>query len=249
MEHFIKAIPILAKKFDKLQIIVRPHPSENSDIYMDLSNKYQNVFVEDKYSIHSWIINAKCIIHNYCTSSSEALSLGIPRFALRKSFDTSVHKTIPYEISSICGNIKDLIDKINNLIIQNKYEISEKEAKNTFKKYLHNIDDQTFASSIIVESFCKCIRNISFKKNIIYYLHLNFIYYLKKYIKLFLFRNINQNDISNYINHKVDKITKSEIHDLIELYLFNKSDTNINIFNLKDITKNVVNISCKNISK
>ena len=249
LDFFLNAIPILAKKFNKSKIIVRPHPSENSDIYINLSQKFKNVFVEEKYSIHAWIINSKCIIHNYCTSSSEALSLSIPRFALRKSFDKTVHKTIPYEISSVCKNIDELIYKINNLLTKNKYEISEKKAKKDFKKYLHNIDDQTFASSIIVESFSNCINNIFFKKNILYYFYLNNLFYLKKYIKLFIYPNYNKNNLSNYINHKVDKITKSEVHDLIKLYLLNKKDTNIDIFNLKDASKNVVNISINKIPK
>ena len=46
LKHFLDAIIILAKKFSNLSIIVRPHPSENKDIYINLSKKIKNAEIK-----------------------------------------------------------------------------------------------------------------------------------------------------------------------------------------------------------
>ncbi len=240
LKHFLDAIIILAKKFPNFSIIVRPHPSENKDIYINLSKKIKNVHVEEDFSIHSWIINSKCIIHNYCTSSSEALSLNIPRFALRKNFDINVHKTIPYEISSISENIDTLINKINNLIVKNNYEIKTEDAKKNFKKYLYNIDEEIYANKIIVDSLIKFLNNNSFKKKYLYYILIQSSFLLKKIIKkLFM---MNKNPTNDYINHKVNKISYLEILRLFNIFLLSEKNLNIKNFEFREFSKNIVNI-------
>ena len=238
LNQFLDAIPILSKSFPDLDIIIRPHPSENNKIYLDISNNYHNVYVESRFSIHSWILNSMCIVHNYCTSSAEALSLNIPRFALRKSFDNEVHKSIPYEISDICENVNSLVLKIKKLKDKNEYR-NNNDIMN-FKKYLHNIDQETFAYKIIIESIKKYLnKKNKIKINYISYFYLKLVFLIKSLKRYFLnYKTIN----NSYIKHKVDKIDKKDILDLFKIFLINSSSYNLKNYSINNHIKNVVNI-------
>jgi len=245
LNHFLEAIKFLSNKFKNYSIIVRPHPSENIEIYKNLSNHYSNVFIENKYSIHSWILNAKCIVHNYCTSSPEALSLNTPRFALRKSFNEKVHKTIPYEISIICEDIETLYKKIDNLISQNIYEADDDQLKINFTKYLYNISDNNYAYKIIVNSFLNFIKKHPVKpKNFYYLIYLKLLSFIKKIIKLFLFKYSKKPIISDYIKHKVNKITKGEVYHFFQIYNSMDKKIDVKFLNFED-KNNIVNIILK----
>ena len=237
---FIDAIKYLSLNLINLSIIVRPHPSENMDIYKEIESKYSNVFVESRYSIHPWIINSQCIVHNYCTSSSEALALGVPRFALRKSFDKNVHKKIAYEPSHICKDKEQLLTKINDLL-NGKIANNDKILVNNFKKYLHNIDIKTYASKIIVNNFDYFIsKNPKPKLNYKYYLKLKL---LRKAKKIYKFIFGKKNNYSKYINHKVDKVTDQEIKKLFNIYMLENNEVNFNKFKITQQSKNIININ------
>ena len=247
LHHFLEAIEEIAIKFKNIPIIIRPHPSENKKIYMYLTRKLSNVFLEYQYSIHSWIINSYCIIHNYCTSSSEALSLNIPRFALRRTFDSKVHKTIPYECSVVCETIPILLNKIENLVLNNHYDLYDnKLTKNNFIKYLHNIDSN-FAYKIIVKHFCSFIaQGKILKKDIYYDSYLKFTKIIKNIIKIILFPFFYKKKQLDYINHKIPNINADEISNLFSTYSLISDKIIFSNFNFVECDKNIINITYSN---
>ncbi len=236
---FIEAIKYLSIEHKDKSIIIRPHPSENHDTYSKIANNYSNVFLESQFSIHAWILNAECIVHNYCTSSSEALALRTPRFALRKSFDAEVHKTIPYESSIICKNKEELSRNIRDLY-NKKIKNNDKNLILNFKKYLHNIDDQTYASKIIVNKFTEFLNhNPHPKLNYHFYFSIKFLNMLKIFYRFFFNK---KNYYSKYIKHKVDKITSREIIKLVDVFVLNNKEIDMSKIKITQYSKNIVRI-------
>lgn len=64
----------LAKNGQK--VIVRPHPSENIEIWKKYTKNYsKKIKIIRSGNVLSWILAAKLLIHNGCTTAIEALFL------------------------------------------------------------------------------------------------------------------------------------------------------------------------------
>ena len=59
----IVLINYLAKKFKDINFIIRPHPSEKLDSYLELQKRFKNVHVSKKFSIAEWLKWSKLNIH------------------------------------------------------------------------------------------------------------------------------------------------------------------------------------------
>lgn len=59
-------------KFPQLNFVVRPHPSENEQIYIDEFAGFSNVLISREGTSHQWAINALMVIHTGCTTAIEA---------------------------------------------------------------------------------------------------------------------------------------------------------------------------------
>lgn len=59
-----------------IQIIIRPHPSEPSNVYEEAFSKLKNIYIIKKYPIHHWINAADLVFSTKSTSSLEAFIMG-----------------------------------------------------------------------------------------------------------------------------------------------------------------------------
>ena len=70
--QFVKLIIETAKTFPKKNIIVRPHPAEDDQFWLDLSKKYKNIHIRKDGNVYPWIMAADIVIHSSCTTGIEA---------------------------------------------------------------------------------------------------------------------------------------------------------------------------------
>lgn len=77
-QRFQDMIPKLARAFPKINIVIRPHPSENPLIYHRISADCEHVHVAIEDNVTPWLLAAKAMIHNGCTTAVEASLLGVP---------------------------------------------------------------------------------------------------------------------------------------------------------------------------
>ena len=92
LDTYLESIRSVALNFPDRTIVIRPHPSENTEIYSSLASEFPNVFVETRFSVHPWILHCSALIHHYCTTSIEALCADIPRYAIRPVSDPASEK-------------------------------------------------------------------------------------------------------------------------------------------------------------
>jgi len=77
--EMILAIKHISIKFPELNIVVRPHPTEEVDYWRNIFTKEKNVVIASNSDpLTSWISSAKLVIHNGCTSALEAVLQKIP---------------------------------------------------------------------------------------------------------------------------------------------------------------------------
>ncbi len=117
-EHFKLLIPELEKAFPDYNIVVRPHPTENHDVYNEIASQCERVFVTNEGNVVPWLMATKAVIHNGCTTGVEAYVMKVPaisyRAAVNEDYDYGFY-VLPNKISHQCFDfeqLKNLLQKI-----------------------------------------------------------------------------------------------------------------------------------------
>ena len=87
LEDFKQLIPALEQAFPDLTIVVRPHPSENFKVYNEIAAKCRRVKVINEGNVIPWLLAAKTMVHNGCTTGLEAYALGVPAISYLATFN------------------------------------------------------------------------------------------------------------------------------------------------------------------
>jgi hypothetical protein len=120
-------IPILEKAFPDNIIIVRPHQVEDQKVYHRIAARCERVRVTNQGYVVPWIMAAKVLIHNGCTTSIEAAGLNVPAISFRATqneyYDFGFYR-LPNMLSHQCLNIEEL-QNILNKILSGKIGVSD----------------------------------------------------------------------------------------------------------------------------
>lgn len=90
------------------KIIIRPHPSEDSQYYKDIFQKVNNVEVVYKGSVTPWILACTLMIHNGCTTAIEATLAKKPVI----NYCTNPDPKFDVYLANICGVTMDCSDAV-----------------------------------------------------------------------------------------------------------------------------------------
>jgi surface carbohydrate biosynthesis protein len=110
-EDFQQLIPALEKSFPDHSIVVRPHPTENQEIYHKIADRCQRVHVTNEGNVVPWLMATRAIIHNGCTTGVEAYVMRIPAISYRATvndvYDDGFYR-LPNRLSHQCFNYEEL---------------------------------------------------------------------------------------------------------------------------------------------
>jgi surface carbohydrate biosynthesis protein len=82
-QDFQRLIPVLDKAFPDYTIVVRPHPTENHEVYSKIAADCSRVRVTNEGNVVPWLLATKAVIHNGCTTGLEAYVIGLPAISYR----------------------------------------------------------------------------------------------------------------------------------------------------------------------
>jgi len=136
-DNFVEMTKAICKKFPDTNFIIRPHPGEDPESYYNEFSSYNNVHVIHEGNIIKWLMAAKVVIHNGCTSSIEAFLLGktIISYIPATSKDHDVN--LPNQLGIEATNIKEVNALLHNILSENNIAISNyKEKMDENKKIL-----------------------------------------------------------------------------------------------------------------
>ena len=77
-DHFRALLPRLAAWFPARRIVLRPHPSENHEVWRAILADCPQVEVAHEGNVVPWLMAAKVLLHNGCTTAVEASVLDTP---------------------------------------------------------------------------------------------------------------------------------------------------------------------------
>ena len=116
---FRQMIPSLDKVFPDHKIVVRPHPTENQQVYKDIANDCKNVKVTNEGNVVPWLMATKVVIHNGCTTGVEAYVMGVPAISYRakinEEYDLGFYR-LPNLISYQCFDINELQETLVKIL-------------------------------------------------------------------------------------------------------------------------------------
>jgi surface carbohydrate biosynthesis protein len=118
-EAFQALIPELARAFPQLSIIVRPHPTEGQDVYRRLAAGNDRIHVTNDGNVVPWLLGARALVHNGCTTGVEAFVMRIPAFSFRPSVSEAIDTTfyvLPHGLSHQCFGTAELIDGLQQVL-------------------------------------------------------------------------------------------------------------------------------------
>ena len=118
-ESFRQMIPALEGAFPQHTIVVRPHPTEKHDIYHEIADRCQRVVVTNEGNVVPWLMAAKVLVHNGCTTGVEAYVMGLPavsfRLAVDERYDNGFYR-LPNLISHQCYRLDELIGMLGKIL-------------------------------------------------------------------------------------------------------------------------------------
>lgn len=119
LEDFKEMIPVLDRAFPDYTIVVRPHPAENQEIYHETAARCKHVRIINEGNVVPWLLAARLLIHNGCTTGVEAYALDVPAVAYRartnEQYDRDFHD-LPNHLSYECYNLEELKDRLKKIL-------------------------------------------------------------------------------------------------------------------------------------
>jgi surface carbohydrate biosynthesis protein len=118
-ESFKEMIPRLSKAFPNCTVVIRPHPTENHNVYKKIAAGNDRIQVTNEGNVVPWLQAAEAVVHNGCTTGVEAFVLGVPAISYRASvndtYDDGFYR-LPNRISHQCYSFDELKDTLQRIL-------------------------------------------------------------------------------------------------------------------------------------
>jgi surface carbohydrate biosynthesis protein len=113
--HFERMIPALARAFADRAILIRPHPAENRAPWDQVAAGSPNVHVVQEGNVVPWILGARALVHNSCTTSIESFVLERPAVAFLPEVSARFDLDLPNALGRRAFGTDELIAVLNDL--------------------------------------------------------------------------------------------------------------------------------------
>jgi surface carbohydrate biosynthesis protein len=138
-KDFQRLIPGLEQAFPNYTIVVRPHPTENQDIYHKIAASCERVRVTNEGNVVPWLMATRALIHNGCTTGVEAYVLNVPAISYRATindlYDYGFYR-LPNVLSHQCFNFEELRLTLEKILLRELGAANGEEQKALIEHYL-----------------------------------------------------------------------------------------------------------------
>ena len=118
-KKFQQLIPAVEKAFPEYNVVVRPHPTENQEIYRQLAAGSERVEITNEGNVVPWLMAARALIHNGCTTGVEAYVMGVPAISYRatvnEDYDYGFYR-LPNLLSHQCFDFEELVATLGKIL-------------------------------------------------------------------------------------------------------------------------------------
>jgi surface carbohydrate biosynthesis protein len=151
-EKFQQLIPAVEEEFPKYNFIVRPHPTENQEIYRQIAAGCERVEVTNEGNVVPWLMAAKALIHNGCTTGVEAYVMGVPAISYRatvnENYDYGFYR-LPNLLSHQCFDFEELRLTLEKILVGELGAAGGDERKTLVVQHLAALDGPLACERIV----------------------------------------------------------------------------------------------------
>ena len=116
---FQQMIPCLERAFPDYAVVVRPHPTENPDVYHRVAGGCRRVHVTNDGNVVPWLMACRALVHNGCTTGVEAYVMRVPALSFRpvvnELYDDGFYR-LPNRLSLACFSFDELQDALRGVL-------------------------------------------------------------------------------------------------------------------------------------
>jgi surface carbohydrate biosynthesis protein len=113
-QHFLDMLPALARAFPDRTIVVRPHPSEKQETWLEAARGYANVRVVHEGNVAPWLLASEMLIHNGCTTAVEAYVAGTQAIAYQPVTSDHFDLQLPNLLSYRAYDLDELLALVDS---------------------------------------------------------------------------------------------------------------------------------------
>jgi surface carbohydrate biosynthesis protein len=150
---FVNAIKYLADKNPDYDVVLRPHPVENIEIWKSYLANTPNVHVIQEGPISSWVNHAFAVMHNGCTTALEAIVSKKPLITFipfKQKYERKLANNLGYQVRTN----EELYKIVNNIFYKSNLESQDYDHKNYFINDVYRkiyIDKNELAAQKIIK--------------------------------------------------------------------------------------------------
>ncbi len=162
-QNFQTMASTIAHAFADHTIVIRPHPSESKEAWVEATTDCPNVRVVFEGNIVPWLLAAQVVIHNSCTTGLESYILETPVIAYRPLTSDRFDRALPNSLSqqaSTLDELKTLVGISVNGDYQPTASVAETQ-KTLIEQYIAFLDIPLASEKIVevLEEFDNDLKN------------------------------------------------------------------------------------------
>ena len=220
--HFQEMVGEVGRAFPSHTILIRPHPSENHEVWKQAGKGCSNVQVHFEGHVTPWLLASDAIIHNSCTTGLEGYLLQRPVFAFQPITSDRFDKKLPNAVSQQAASTEELIDLLAGTLSSkaHSFENGSLEKTQLVEQYLASLKG-SFASEQMVSTLENFDDTFTFTRPTVRNVTMAKLYALgrkakRRFNAQFRMSNLNRSQRYEYLQHIFPEIEYSAIQDRIE---------------------------------
>ena len=135
-EEFRALLPAVCKAFPQHNIVLRPHPSESHEPWQAIAAEHSNLHVINQGSVVPWLLAARALVANGCTTLVEAAVLGLPAVNFRPVSEPGLEDPLPQGFGHPAEGIDQVVTTLSAILTN---ELNSGESEQQQQLLAHNI--------------------------------------------------------------------------------------------------------------
>ena len=148
-DAFRKLLPELGKWFPDTTFILRPHPSENHEVWRRVISGLDNIRIIHEGNVVPWLMACQCLLHNGCTTAVEATVLGTPAISYQPVTSELYDYHLPNSLSYQAYNHEQVHACLTEVINGNAEFVTQQDRQKVFARHLASMSGPFAADRIV----------------------------------------------------------------------------------------------------
>lgn len=149
IQAFAELVPKIAQAFPDTAVILRPHPAENHAYWRNKFADSANVHITAEGNVIPWLLAARCLVHNGCTTAVEGSLLGTPIISFVPIDDPRYEFELPNKLGDRAVSADAVIEHIAAAYDDTQPRCTSPQAHALLSRFIRPMDETLAAHKIV----------------------------------------------------------------------------------------------------